>query len=194
MVDRNSPVLLSSSSTSSLPSDPAGIGGTNLDHAAQDPVQPKMQLTLSPRLEQQQQQCKPATAVNAERVPDYARKSIEELKKVAVSYGLRVNTPRRLLVHQLTTIWMQTHSNAAMAESSGISRSMSASDPTQQLHGRLRSYIRTQHDLYERILCYQALDFDEVYQRISAAVPCQKHTLRRFFDIEGIVSNSNVGH
>ncbi|KAJ2286551.1 hypothetical protein IWW55_006946, partial [Coemansia sp. RSA 2706] len=87
MVDRNSPVLLSSSSTSSLPSDPAGIGGTNLDHAAQDPVQPKMQLTLSPRLEQQQQQCKPATAVNAERVPDYARKSIEELKKVAVSYG-----------------------------------------------------------------------------------------------------------
>ncbi|KAJ1938157.1 5'-flap endonuclease, partial [Kickxella alabastrina] len=46
--------------------------------------------------------------VSAPKPPNYAKMPLLDLKKIASEFGLRVNTPRRLIEHQLKAIWEQT--------------------------------------------------------------------------------------
>ncbi|KAJ2160582.1 hypothetical protein GGH19_001953 [Coemansia sp. RSA 1807] len=192
--DQSIVLLSSSESVSSLP-ESIGFRNISLNAGAQaSPVQdapeiPSFRLPPAPSLPLQS---KP-TAAKA-KMPGYPKMSMDELKDAAARYGLRVNTSRRLLIHQLTAIWEQTHKNYTTA---GAVTTESITEPqtaTQQLHSQLRSYIQGHTYLYERILCYQVLDFDSTHRQISSKIPCQKSALRKFFDAEGIVSNSNVGH
>ncbi|KAI8325260.1 hypothetical protein GQ54DRAFT_2040 [Martensiomyces pterosporus] len=125
--------------------------------------------------------------------PNYASMPLDRLKAFAAAYGLRTNTPKRLLVHQLTEIWEQTHkkqpSSSDTVEIEGRSRTgLQAS--VDLLHEQLRQYIRGNTGIYEQIVCYQVLDFDAVYAIIAKHVPCQMWMLRKFFDAEGIVYSS----
>ncbi|KAJ2543252.1 hypothetical protein GGF49_002237 [Coemansia sp. RSA 1853] len=185
--DQSIVLLSSSESVSSLP-ESIGIQNIRLNAAAQaSPVQdaaevPSFRLPPAPPLPSHN---KPASA--KAKMPVYAKMSMDELKDAAARYGLRVNTSRRLLIHQLTAIWEQTHKNDATA-GAAATESSTAQTTTQQLHTQLRSYIQGHPDLYERILCYQVLDFDSTHRQISSKVPCQKSALRKFFDAEGIVT------
>ncbi|KAJ2499347.1 hypothetical protein GGH96_003573 [Coemansia sp. RSA 1972] len=191
--DQSIVLLSSSESASSLP-ESIGFRNISLNAGAQaSPVQdtPAVPSFRPPPAPSSPLQNKPAAA--RAKMPVYAKMSMDELKDAAARYGLRVNTSRRLLLHQLTAIWEQTHKSDAAAGVAATEPS-TAQTATQQLHSQLRSYIQGHPDLYERILCYQALDFDSTHRQISSTVPCQKSALRKFFDAEGIVSNSNVGH
>ncbi|KAJ1675416.1 hypothetical protein EV182_001311 [Spiromyces aspiralis] len=42
--------------------------------------------------------------------PDYNQMSLDGLKKIAKGYGLRTNTSKKMLVHNLTKIWTGLHS------------------------------------------------------------------------------------
>ncbi|PIA18173.1 hypothetical protein COEREDRAFT_96315 [Coemansia reversa NRRL 1564] len=130
--------------------------------------------------------------------PDYEKMSIDTLKQAAADYGLRVNTPKRLLIHQLKVIWERLHQvseNAGPVNSNSYAQGRQELptkeiDEIEVLFAQLRKYIRGERDLYEQILCYQVLEFELVYQRVSGAVPCHKKMLRKFFDSEGIVYSS----
>ncbi|KAJ2707765.1 hypothetical protein FB645_000538 [Coemansia sp. IMI 203386] len=121
----------------------------------------------------------------AEKCPNYTKMTVDDLKRVASDFGLRTNTPRRLIEHQLKTIWEQTHQISVSNDSacSGNDSVPSQSVP-ESLAEQLRTYIRSKTALYESILCYRVLDFETTYNQISAAVPCKKAMLRRFFDNE----------
>ncbi|KAJ2447957.1 hypothetical protein GGF42_005280 [Coemansia sp. RSA 2424] len=136
----------------------------------------------------------PAAAVAGIKAPDYTRLAHAELQALAEKYGLRTNTPRRLLIHQLQTIWEQTSGKkpsvdivSTLPDPAAPER---AAEDVQALFGQFRRYIRGNTGLFEQILCYRVLDFGTVYQDISAAVKCQKWVLRKFFDLEGIVYSS----
>ncbi|KAJ2645767.1 hypothetical protein IWW40_005871 [Coemansia sp. RSA 1250] len=158
-------VLLSSSETSSLPADPANIGTSREHNLPREPKQPQPLPSM----------------------PNYSQMPLDDLKKAAENYGLRINTPRRLLIHQLTSIWQQTHKTDLVADSE------IGTSSTSELYIQLCQYIRSNRDLYERILCYQVLDLDSAYSQISAHVPCTKYALRKFFDSEGIVTSAVLG-
>ncbi|KAJ2726575.1 5'-flap endonuclease [Coemansia sp. Benny D115] len=124
-------------------------------------------------------------------MPNYKRLPLDTLKQMAADYGLRTNTPRRLLEHQLETIWRRTHSledGAQLADVDADSGKQLAAEAS--LRRSLDGFIRSQPELYEQILCYRVLDFETVYQTVSRHVPCHKWMLRRFFDSQGIVYSS----
>ncbi|KAJ2909249.1 hypothetical protein GGI21_002071 [Coemansia aciculifera] len=135
---------------------------------------------------------KTCDAVASVRAPDYAKLAHAELQNLAEKYGLRTNTPKRLLIHQLQTIWEQTHGKRITPSSDPPvpERAEKDEEGLQLLFDQLRRHIRGNTCLFEQILCYRVLDFDAVYQDISVAVKCQKSVLRKFFDFEGIVYSS----
>lgn len=132
------------------------------------------------------------TAASVKKAPDYTKLTHAELQSLAEKYGLRTNTPKRLLIHQLQTIWEQTNGRRSSADTVSTSSDLAPEriDDVQLLFSRLRQHIRNNSDLFEQILCYRVLNFDAVYKDISAAVKCQKSVLRKFFDLEGIVYSS----
>ncbi|KAJ2049849.1 hypothetical protein GGH13_008857 [Coemansia sp. S155-1] len=123
---------------------------------------------------------------------DYTKLAHAELQGLAEKYGLRTNTPKRLLIHQLQTIWEQTNGKISSADtvSTPSDQAPERIDDMQLLFSRIRQHIRSNSDLFEQILCYRVLNFDAVYKDVSAAVKCQKSVLRKFFDLEGIVYSS----
>ncbi|KAJ2491673.1 hypothetical protein IWW37_002123 [Coemansia sp. RSA 2050] len=126
------------------------------------------------------------------KAPNYAKLAHAELQSLAEKYGLRTNTPRRLLIHQLQTIWEQTHDKRPSTDAASTSADKASEriEDVQLLFSRIRQHIRDNSDLFEQILCYRVLNFDAVYKDVSAAVKCQKSVLRKFFDLEGIVYSS----
>ncbi|KAJ2028570.1 hypothetical protein H4S03_007792 [Coemansia sp. S3946] len=126
------------------------------------------------------------------KAPDYTKLAHAELQGLAEKYGLRTNTPKRLLIHQLQTIWEQTNGKISSADtvSTPSDQAPERIDDMQLLFSRIRQHIRSNSDLFEQILCYRVLNFDAVYKDVSAAVKCQKSVLRKFFDLEGIVYSS----
>ncbi|KAJ1885620.1 hypothetical protein LPJ66_010025 [Kickxella alabastrina] len=132
--------------------------------------------------------------VSAPKMPNYAKMPLLDLKKIASEFGLRVNTSRRLIEHQLKAIWEQTCGGGSSNSSAIEIEQQQQATPNQQvgetLVRQLREHIRGQPGLFEQILCYQVLQFDSVYQDILRSVPCQKWMLRKFFDSEGIVYTS----
>ncbi|KAJ2873081.1 hypothetical protein GGH93_003516 [Coemansia aciculifera] len=132
------------------------------------------------------------TAAAIVKAPDYTKLAHAELQSLAEKYGLRTNTPKRLLIHQLQTIWEQTNGRRSGADTVSTSCDLAPEriDDVQLLFSRIRQHIRNNHDLFEQILCYRVLNFDAVYKDVSAAVKCQKSVLRKFFDLEGIVYSS----
>ncbi|KAJ2747040.1 hypothetical protein GGI20_000844 [Coemansia sp. BCRC 34301] len=133
-------------------------------------------------------------AVVSVKAPDYTKLAHAELQGLAEKYGLRTNTPKRLLIHQLQTIWEQTNTKRPSADITSKLPDTAvperADEDVQPLFDQLRRHIRGNIDLFEQILCYRVLDFDAVYQDVSTAVKCQKAVLRKFFDLEGIVYSS----
>ncbi|KAJ2059226.1 hypothetical protein GGI17_004535 [Coemansia sp. S146] len=132
------------------------------------------------------------TAAAIVKAPDYTKLAHAELQSLAEKYGLRTNTPKRLLIHQLQTIWEQTNGRGSGADTVSTSSDLVPGriDDVQLLFSRIRQHIRNNNDLFEQILCYRVLNFDVVYKDVSAAVKCQKSVLRKFFDREGIVYSS----
>ncbi|KAJ2811736.1 hypothetical protein H4S07_001871 [Coemansia furcata] len=129
-----------------------------------------------------------ATVIKA---PDYTKLAHAELQSLAEKYGLRTNTPRRLLIHQLQTIWEQTNAKGSGTNAVPTSPDLSSEQiEDTHLFGQIRQHIRSNRSLFEQILCYRVLNFDAVYKDVSAAVKCQKSVLRKFFDLEGIVYSS----
>ncbi|KAJ1642378.1 hypothetical protein LPJ64_005777 [Coemansia asiatica] len=128
----------------------------------------------------------------AEKCPNYSKMALDDLKRIASDFGLRTNTPRRLIEHQLKTIWEQTHKISKPKDSTcQDSDKVPSQKVSETLAIQLRDYIRSQPTLYEPILCYRVLDFESTYARICAAIPsCKKTMLRQFFDSEGIVYTS----
>ncbi|KAJ1989261.1 hypothetical protein GGI25_004803 [Coemansia spiralis] len=122
--------------------------------------------------------------------PNYTKMSIDELKRIAAGYGLRANTPKRLLVHQLGTIWERTHGSSSTKSSSAADKEEVAQHEATKLYPRFREYIRSQRNLLESIICYQVLDFNATYQDINRHVHCHRWMLRKFFDLEGISYSS----
>ncbi|KAJ1811181.1 hypothetical protein LPJ56_005834 [Coemansia sp. RSA 2599] len=124
--------------------------------------------------------------------PSYAKMAVDDLKRVASEFGLRTNTPRRLIEHQLKTIWEQTHRKPVSEDCAHVRSGgdVPSQNVPEALATQLRDYIRSQPAIYEPILCYRVLDFESTYAQISAAIPCKKAMLRRFFDSEGIVYTS----
>ncbi|KAJ2788718.1 hypothetical protein GGI18_002797 [Coemansia linderi] len=135
---------------------------------------------------------KQKVTVAVDKAPSYAKLAHVELQSLAEKYGLRTNTPRRLLIHQLQTIWEQTNGKRPgdVVDSTPVDRAPERIEDVQLLFGRIRQHIRHNNDLFEQILCYRVLNFDAVYRDVSAAVKCQKSVLRKFFDLEGIVYSS----
>ncbi|KAJ2241170.1 hypothetical protein GGI13_007432, partial [Coemansia sp. RSA 455] len=132
------------------------------------------------------------TATVVVKAPDYTKLAHAELQGLAEKYGLRTNTPKRLLIHQLQTIWEQTNGKRSSADtvSTPSDPAPERIDNMQLLFSQIRQHIRSNSDLFEQILCYRVLNFDAVYKDVSAAVKCQKSVLRKFFDLEGIVYSS----
>ncbi|KAJ2156364.1 hypothetical protein GGF46_005238 [Coemansia sp. RSA 552] len=175
-------VVLSSSETqdtTSTSSEPTG----SLGEAGPSPLPPIGRLPLDSTRDAPMPSGNVAESEPAEKMPAYLKMPIDELKSIAESYGLRVSTPRRLLAHQLETIWKQMHKG----EGSGAAAQERDADPG-PLYAQLRRFIRSQPELYDRVLCYQVLEFDPLHRQISAQVPCRKQELRRFLDLEGIVT------
>ncbi|KAJ2784930.1 hypothetical protein H4R18_000855 [Coemansia javaensis] len=121
-------------------------------------------------------------------MPNYKAMDADSLKMAAAAVGLKTNVPRRLLEHQLMTVWSKTHESDAAGPAPPH-----VDGAAQQLYARLRSSIRSDVELYEQILCYEVLDFEAVHRRIAAVTGVTKGQLRKFFDDEGITSTGFVG-
>ncbi|ORX69921.1 hypothetical protein DL89DRAFT_257220 [Linderina pennispora] len=151
---------------------------------------PPVEATVAAIQQQDQPSQTNASRSRPAQCPNYAQMNLEDLKEMAEMYGLRTNTSKRLLVHQLTQIWERMHKDHSNSSGEGTSR---VQNKVESLHSRLRAFIRSSTGIFEDVLCYKVLDFERVYQAVNASVQCDRWMLRKFFDSEGIVYTSAYG-
>ncbi|KAJ1936266.1 hypothetical protein FBU59_005108 [Linderina macrospora] len=180
---RSSSSMVSSSSLDSLSSLIPRQPTEPIRRAESEPPAEATSGVAQPR-QQQPAQSNVVTHGRSEQGPNYAQMDIETLQDIARMYGLRTNTPKRLLVHQLTQIWEQMHTGQLSSSNEGPPRVQTNIEP---LYRDLRAYIRSNTGILDDVLCYKVLDFERVYQAINASVQCDRWMLRKFFDSEGIV-------
>ncbi|KAJ3265269.1 hypothetical protein HDU77_005905 [Chytriomyces hyalinus] len=145
--------------------------------------------------------------------PDYQSMSIPELEKIAGKYGIR-KLPKAALVNQLEKIWVALHPAITSVEqvqgdganpvqpeeSSAKAKGKAKAKPKKaakkveteaedvDIEDVLFNFIKADGNLYNQILLYKPIDFDQLHQRIKEdGVKCNKKVLQQFLDARGIV-------
>ncbi|KAI8844419.1 hypothetical protein BJ741DRAFT_703873 [Chytriomyces cf. hyalinus JEL632] len=149
----------------------------------------------------------------SEAKPDYQSMSIPELEKIAGKYGIR-KLPKAALVNQLEKIWVALHpaitsveqvqgdgANTVQPEESSTKvKGKAKAKPKKaarkgeteaedvDIEDVLFNFIKADGNLYNQILLYKPIDFDQLHQRIKEdGVKCNKKVLQQFLDARGIV-------
>jgi hypothetical protein len=136
--------------------------------------------------------------------PDFSVYSIDELKRICKSYGLKQTESRSFMSDMLIKLWerSQGRSVAAAPAAPAVRDDSVASDEMgnvgssggggteniSQLTTAVLDYIRNYDvDMYEKVLSFQPLNIDEVRIKLGQhGVKISKVMLRDIFDNEGI--------
>ncbi|KAJ3235241.1 hypothetical protein HDU81_000679 [Chytriomyces hyalinus] len=145
--------------------------------------------------------------------PDYQSMSIPELEKIAGQYGIR-KLPKAALVNQLEKIWVALHPEVTAVEQvlGDIPATVQPEESSIKAKGKAKAkpkkaaknveseaedidiedilfnFIKADKHLYNQILLYKPIDFDQLHQRIKEnGIKCNKKVLQQFLGARGIV-------
>jgi hypothetical protein len=129
--------------------------------------------------------------LSSNELPSLSEYSLDQLKFICRSYGLKQSENTFLMIKSLTSLWNRHHHR-----SDQVSHSQSnhvSSEANDSLKRRIKDYLRSHEDLYARILSFQSIDLENLKQRLKEdGIVISKPSLRDLLDEEGVFVTSST--
>jgi hypothetical protein len=137
--------------------------------------------------------------LSSNELPSLSEYSLDQLKSICRSYGLKQSENSSLMTKALLSLWNRHHHRSDQISHSQQNSHSLSSEPCHdsrevlsEWKKRIKDYLCSQEDLYTKVLSFQSVDLEDLKQRLKDnGVVLSKSLLRDLLDEEGVFVTSS---